>query len=503
MTTLHSAPQKPQPVYLFGYGINAAILGAIFILAILFFYPSLHTGFLYDDWGDLRNAYGPFSNLANALLPTNGGWRAVTMIFWRLSYELFGANPFGFHVLVLTIHLGVIFLVWLLARTLSKNDYVALLAAFLFSINKITITPVAWISASIDQKLLMFALIACLCYLQAANHVQKKQKGMAILWIVIFNVAAWLTFKSKLMAWTMPAIYFCIDFFYCNLFSNIRARFLDSLKRWLLIIWPLITLTLIYIPFYFIEADGIPKTGEYSTSLSPLNFLKSLSEYLSSCFSFNGFYAQSAVRIVSLLIGAAILLYGCVFKNKNIIFGAVWFVITLTPVAILTKHHFDHHLYLPLFGLCFAVSALAFDIYQIAAKKRFGKGFISLLLLLCLLYPYAMYKSFRDWNQNTKDAWTLSRATLDSIKVLYPTIPPEISFFVYPRPKWSMLDYSGSLNFLYNQFDGISVSVFESEDLFQSAIANVNPKSNWAALTYNPADGTLKPYKGSLTSESQ
>ena len=66
-----------------------------------------------------------------------------------------------------------------------------------------------------------------------------------------------------------------------------------------------------------------------------------------------------------------------------------------------------------------------------------------------------------------------------------------------------MLDYSGSLNFLYNQFDGISVSVFESEDLFQSAIANVNPKSNWVALTYNPADGTLKPYKGSLKLESQ
>ena len=174
-------------------------------------------------------------------------------------------------------------------------------------------------------------------------------------------------------------------------------------------------------------------------------------------------------------------------KQKNIAFGLAWYMVTLLPAALLTKHHFDHHLYLPLYGLCLAISAFLFGLIG-SIKPKIGT---LIIFILCLFYSFLMYPSFKDWHQNTSLAPTLSDSTLKSFERIFPKIPDQINVLIYPRPKWALLDGSSAINFLYSKFDGITIKPYDSQEEFVSAITAPSNPPNTFALRYNPINGEL------------
>lgn len=470
--------------------VNIIGLFLILVLALIFFYPTFSAGFIFDDWGDLRNAYGSLENRLREFLPTNGDFRAVTRLFWWISYELFGTEPLGYHLLNFALHLLIIAMVWGLVRLLTNNDWIALCAAFLFSINKTTITPVSWVSASIDQKLLLFGLLAIFLYINTARMMAASGK-YPVGRILIFTLVAWFAFKSKLMAWPLPAIYLLLDFTYCSEKQSLKERIIDSSKRWLKIVWPLLVLTIIYIPNFIAWMGGsVPTSGEYGISLNPLNFFASCGKYLASTFGLNGYYSSSDAWL-SGAAGAALLLYGIFYRNRDILFGMLWFTITLLPVGLLRTHHFDHHLYLPLFGLVMAVAALLYDLTVRLKIPSRGPALAAIFGVLVCGYTYVMYPFFKEYSVTTRDVVKLSNRTLTQIHEIAPIIPKQVTFLVYPTPKWSLLNYSAPLNFLYQQFDGITTKVFDNQSDFESAIQASPSDTAWYALHYEPSDGSV------------
>lgn len=190
--------------------ISVYILGFIFIISSCLFYGTLFSGFIFDDWGDLRNSYATPLQLLASFSPLDGDFRAVTMMVWRVSYLLFDLEPLYYHLLHLFIHLVIVLLIYFIFLKITKNNFISLFGSFLFSINKTVITPVSWISATIDQNLLFFVLIGIYLYLNLSESIADK-KLYRILKIIFFTAIGWLALKSKLMAWTMPIVYLLID----------------------------------------------------------------------------------------------------------------------------------------------------------------------------------------------------------------------------------------------------------------------------------------------------
>jgi hypothetical protein len=460
---------------------NIIVLLLICIVALIFFYPTFFLGFIYDDWGDLFNAYGNIGDRLREFLPMEGDFRAVTRLFWWLSYQLFGTEPLGYHLLNFGIHLLIIIMVWRLARLLTNNDWVGLCAAFLFSINLTTITPVSWVSATIDQKLLLFGLLAVFVYIRTARLMEASGR-YPFGFILIFTLTAWFAFKSKLMAWPLPAIYLLVDFTYLNSTENIKSRMIGSALRWLKITWPLHILTLIYIPYFLAWAGPINSSGEYGVSFSPLNYLSSYKHYLGRALGMNDYFGGA--------VGVVLFLYVIFNKNRNVLFGVLWFSITLTPVAILTRHHFDHHVYLPLFGLVLALASMLVDAIERIKMPLSIKSRVAIFGILAGLYAYVMHPFFTEWTEKIGDAPARSRRTLSEIKTIVPTVPENVTFFVYPTPKFSLLNYSAPLNFLYQKFNGITIKLFDNPVDFQNAI-QAPTESAWYALRYEPSDGSV------------
>lgn len=476
---------------------NIFTLFFVLILAFIFFYPTFFGGFIFDDWGDLMNAYGTFEDRIRELMPTNGDFRAVTRIFLWICYEFFGVQPLGYHLINFGFHLIIIILIWRLIRKLTNNDFIALTAAFLFSINKAVITPVAWVSASIDQKLLFFALLAVFNYISTARAMIETKK-YPIGRVIIFTIIAWLAFKSKLMAWPLPVIYLLVDFTFCNEKKNFKDRIIFSSIRWFKIVSPLIVLTLIYIPNFLKWMGGsIPKSGEYGVSLDILNFIFSWGKYLASTLGLNGYYSFNAA-LFGCILGGFVFLYSIIYRNKNVLFGMLWFTITIIPVGLFRNHHFDHHLYLPIFGLVLAISAIMFDLALKLNIRKVATKFIAYLGIIIGIYIYGMYPFYKDYGASTADVVNLSDRTLSQIFEIVPTINEPVTFLVYPRPKWSLLNYSAPLNFMYKKFEGITIIVFDNKSDFNSAIQDSRMDTVWYALKYEPTDGSVVLVKKSL-----
>lgn len=87
----------------------------------------------------------------------------VTLAFW-VQWQLFGANPVGYHAVSLALHLGCVLLAlgWLrrrLAPAGVAGEWAALFAATLFALHPTRSEPVFWISGSTDLWMALWALL--------------------------------------------------------------------------------------------------------------------------------------------------------------------------------------------------------------------------------------------------------------------------------------------------------------------------------------------------------
>ncbi len=462
----------------------------IVIVTLVFFYDSFFIGFSFDDWGDMVNTrHWSFVDAIKNLSPTSGNWRTVTYIFWRINYGIFGLQPLGYHLVHFSIHLLCVGLAWRMALKLTGSKGAAYFTAFLFSINRVVVTPVAWISATIDQKLMLFAAASVLVYLKIIERRPRHRYPVGhVLALTLFG---WLALKSKLMGIMMPALYLAVELFFGQAAGGWRSRATAALNNWARVAWPLLILIAIYIPSYFRMYGDVPTEGEYGATPSPLNFLHSL-----------GFYVGRAIGTGSMLGGAfgiALLLCAVIQRRKVAAFGLAWLVITIVPVAILRKHHFDHHMYLPLFGLCVAFS----DILRsfVPAYERLLPGFLrssrGLVFSLAtgafaVLYALAMWPRFETFVNWSAHNWKKSQVTLAQIEDAIPVMPTPVRILVWPPAGAALLYKGNSLKLEYDLMSAdIDLRSFREEAEFEEAILASSAVENLVTLRYDSRTGNV------------
>jgi protein O-mannosyl-transferase len=191
---------------------RAVLLGAV--LALLAYIQDLRFDFILDDVPliALNDSVASLRNWKMAFLQNIGAMKGpkipveFTAVHYRPVYilwQMLNAQVFGFivpwwHLASLLLHFAVIFLVYQVGVKLLKDEWTAALGALLFAFHPIHVESVAYITASTDVLVTLFALISFLAYYRF------REIGGSPFYLAVSVFAAALAMMSKETAVMMP-----------------------------------------------------------------------------------------------------------------------------------------------------------------------------------------------------------------------------------------------------------------------------------------------------------
>ncbi len=252
----------------------------------------------------------------------------VTALF-SLEYRLFGPNPFPYHLHSLLIHLANTLLIFFIFYKLSGKVSIALAGALLFEVHPFQVQAVAWISARKDLLFTCFYLASFLSYFT----FRSKNKIIYYFLALLFFICALL---SKALAVTLPVILLLW------IYSEKKRRGRRELK-WIL---PFIFLAAA-VGWFALRMQVVRESGSAARlgfSFENLILLfQNLYFYITHIvFPFNLspiYIFPKNINLWDLLTWSSFLLLFSLSiglwrnrDNKPLIWGVVFFVITLFPV---------------------------------------------------------------------------------------------------------------------------------------------------------------------------
>lgn len=146
----------------------------LLLVTCLAYIPALRAGFIWDDDdyvtenAALRSVEG-LRSIWFDLGTTTQYYPLVYTTFW-VEYQLWGVQPFGYHLVNVLLHVSVALLLWTVLRRLRVPG--AYLAAFIFALHPVHVESVAWITERKNVLSGVFYMAALLAYLRFCplNH---------------------------------------------------------------------------------------------------------------------------------------------------------------------------------------------------------------------------------------------------------------------------------------------------------------------------------------------
>ena len=106
-------------------------------------------------------------------------YRPVQLLWLWVNRMLWGTNPLGWHLSVVTLHALDAVCVYLLARKILQEKSAAWLAGAIFALHPIHVESAAWAMGFIDPLFTLLVLAWFLCYLEA-----RQRPAQRVLWWV-------------------------------------------------------------------------------------------------------------------------------------------------------------------------------------------------------------------------------------------------------------------------------------------------------------------------------
>jgi tetratricopeptide (TPR) repeat protein len=186
--------------------VKTVLRGLFLALVAAWIYaPCLHGTWLWDDGLEIAQ---------NLSLRAPGGWwqpwlHPAGMDYFPLKSSLqwfewrfWGANPFGYHLSNLGLHIASSLLVWRLLERLGIRA--AFVGGLLFAIHPLAVESVAWISEFKNTVSLPFLLLACLAY------VEFDRAGRRAAWVLaLLGFLAALACKTSVVMFPFCLLLFC------------------------------------------------------------------------------------------------------------------------------------------------------------------------------------------------------------------------------------------------------------------------------------------------------
>ncbi|HKT12006.1 MAG TPA: tetratricopeptide repeat protein [Terriglobia bacterium] len=418
-------------------GTPWAPVSLILLATFLVYSNTLGFRFVYDDRGQiLANVqvhawrYAPhyfLERVWNFAYPGILGnyYRPIFLLFLLLNYKIFGPFPAGWHLVSVAAHMGVTYLVYVLARRLNSDGPTALIAALIFGLHPVHIESVAWISGATDPLLALFLLPSFLCYLNAREQAAHRRA-----WFAGSLTLYALAMLSKETALILPIIIFTFEWLWQEASGGTGLRTVFKRTRTAIVrIVPFLLLTVVYLAVRWYVLEGLGHTmvplGAWTILLTWPHLLLFYVWHLAWPFGLSVFYNEPYVGTPGLvpfvlplagLVSVAFLVFLAVRKlartapedGRLVVFLCTWILIPFIPLLDLSvlpvgEIAHDRYLYLPSIGFCIL---LAMAIRRIPFRKLKILGLPALqavaVLSLVLLFGISTPMQDRYWANDLK-----------------------------------------------------------------------------------------------------
>ncbi len=370
----------------------ALILGIVTFTA---YFPSLRGGFVFDDLGLIKNnrlvhaSEGPqrfwFTTEATDYYP-------LTWSLWWLEWHMWGANPLGYRVVNLILHVANALLVWIVLRRLRVPG--AWLAALVFAVHPVNVATGAWISEQKNTLSMFFFSLAILLYLRLDETSRCRWYGLSL-------AAFLLALLSKSAVVMLPVVLLgCV---WWTRGRVVRKDVLRSVPYFALsLVFGLVTM---WYQYHLASGEPVVGTDGVAFRLAAAGYAPWF--YLGKAtlpVNLMAVYPKwqlDASSWIAYLPGAALLACFLLFWWKRrtwgrpLLFGPGYFVVMLFPVLGLLKQgpnrltfmsdHWDHWQYYSIIGVIALVVAAGERTYRRAGEPGRSVGVVASLAVLIVL----------------------------------------------------------------------------------------------------------------------
>jgi tetratricopeptide (TPR) repeat protein len=331
-----------------------------------------------------------------------GYYRPVITLSYMLDYQLWGLNPFGYHLTNLVFHTLTCLLIYLMIFSLTSNLPIAFISTLLFAIHPIHTESIAWISGRTDVIGSFFFFFSFLLYMYGEKVGKLRYYALSLALFV-------LALLSKEMVITLPLLIVVYDY-YCVAERDRR----EAWKRakywagyWILIV--------VYVVVRFLilkVVTGNPHIEELNRGKLLLTFSKGFLYYLSKLllpFNLNAYVMLDLASFshigvwTGIVVIVGLVVTGLRLRDNRLSFGAGFFLISLLPltnlIAISAPVDIDfplaeRFLYLPSFGFCLVLGVV------IGECLRLNKLMAGIVIsLLCIFYSCSTFARNQDWRK--------------------------------------------------------------------------------------------------------
>jgi len=390
-------------------------LSLILLITFIVYRVSLSNGFVnWDDDKYIQNNPLITSIDLKVLFSTYvmGNYHPLTILGYAIEYQFFGLNAPGYHMINLLLHLANVVLVFYTVFYLSNKTIVALIACLFFGIHPVHVESVAWVS---ELKDLLYGFFFLSSYIFYLKYVKGQNKNFYFFSILLFLCSL----LSKGMAVSLPVVLLLTD--YLKGRKMTRQTVIEKLPFFLLaVIFGIVAVyaqkslgatesTVFPLPQRIIFASY-----SFITYLIKLLIPLNLSSYYPYPIKVGATIPAQYYFYLVAILGLVIYLFYFYRHSKKIIFGTIFFTVTiffvlqLLPVGDTIMA--DRYCYIPSIGLFFLAGE---GFYWLWNKNR---KFVSVILtsLFVIFFSVQTYARCRIW----ENGLTLWNDVINKFKVI-------------------------------------------------------------------------------------
>lgn len=379
-------------------------IGIISLISIAVYSRAFYSGFVLDDKiqvlenplnRDIANIPKLFSSGIVSYVNIGAGsnnYRPMMNVIYTLNYDLFGPQPWAFHLTNVLLHAGTSILVFfLINKILCKSarkplsSLPAFIAALLFAIHPIHTEAVIWVAAVPELSYTLFFLLSFYLYM-------KGREGSKTSYLF-----SWVSFAlatlCKEPAITLPVILVGYDYV-CRKPGERLFEYVKRYAPYLLIIAGYLLVRHFALHGFAPREPNIQLYGyEYFINIFPLfgQYLGKLllPVNLNAIYVFHPIFSIFSIKgMLSIAVTAVFISLSIVaLRKRNMaILGSLMIAVPLVPVLIFYRSlgifaFADRYLYLPSFGFVLLVG-LAISWFQTTKTKAMLGVYIITILVL-------------------------------------------------------------------------------------------------------------------------
>src|SRR5215471_10727933 len=334
------------------------------LVCLALFWRTLFTWFRTDDFGliGLASTVHDLSSLGYALFhPVAQGTVRVLSdrLFYLLLYSVFGVRAGPFHIVVLLTWFAALAFATAIGTRVTGSRAAGLLAALLWTVSKVMVTPLAWAAVYEVVLCAFFAMAALYCRARGLESGERKwQIGEWTFFILGFGA------QESMVVYPAAAILYTWTVARKNVFAKgERSVFALLLPSALFAAMHLFLVPKLPTEIYRISVDTrLPVT---------------LSMYLRMAVGPEHY----ASRKIVLPVLAAFLAWRLWRRDWGAVFCAGWFLLWLAPVLPLPNHISEYYLATPLAGFAWLGAWALWSAWKAGIAARVAAAVVLTLYL--------------------------------------------------------------------------------------------------------------------------